>query len=165
MVYRKAEGIAWLTINGAGGASLALQAPGIPELEDFAPGCTRWLRTCRITADLTATGIHGRLSADATQLLDAMSHASNRIDQRFSLYTDSILTGTEKQPECPIRSAIASSNRCSRRPVSTTPLMSTPHLICSLQGAAYGRIAPPIYLTTVEFDRLSITSHILVIFQ
>jgi hypothetical protein len=73
---------------------LALQAPGIPELEDFAPGCTRWLRTCRITADLTAAGIRGHMPADATaaQLLDAMGRASDMIDQRFSLYTESILT-------------------------------------------------------------------------
>jgi hypothetical protein len=88
---------------------LALQAPATPVLEDFAPGFTRWLRTCRITADLTAAGIRGQMPADATtaQLLEAMGRASDMIDQRFSLYTDSILTGTEKQPECPIRSAIA----------------------------------------------------------
>ena len=77
-----------------GGAPLALQAPTAPVLEDFAPGFTRWLRTCRITADLTATGIRGHMAADATavQLLHAMSRASDMIDQRFSLYTESILT-------------------------------------------------------------------------
>lgn len=77
-----------------GGAPLALQAPATPVLEDFALGFTRWLRTCRITADLTAAGICGHMPADATaaQLLEAMGRASDMIDQRFSLYTESILT-------------------------------------------------------------------------
>jgi hypothetical protein len=77
-----------------GGAPLALQAPATPVLEDFASGFTRWLRTCRITADLTAAGIRGQMPADATtaQLLEAMGRASDMIDQRFSLYTESILT-------------------------------------------------------------------------
>jgi hypothetical protein len=84
-----------ITVQPAGGgAPLALQAPAPPVLEDFAPGFTRWLPTCGITADLTAAGIGGHLPADATatQLLDAMRRASDMIDQRFSLYTESILT-------------------------------------------------------------------------
>lgn len=77
-----------------GGTPLALQSPATPVLDDFALGFTRWLHTCRITADLTAVGICGHMPADATatQLLDAMGRASDMIDQRFSLYTESILT-------------------------------------------------------------------------
>ena len=77
-----------------GGAPLALQAPAAPVLEDFAPGFTRWLRTYRIAAELTATSIRGHMPANVTaaQLLHAMGRASDMIDQRFSLYTEAILT-------------------------------------------------------------------------
>ncbi len=76
-----------------GGASLPLQSPEVSVLEDFAPGFTRWLRTCRIDAELVSAGIRGHMPADATaaQLLEAMSRASDMIDQRFALYTESIL--------------------------------------------------------------------------
>jgi len=82
------------TQPAGGGAPLALQGPTAPVLEDFAPGFTRWLRTCGITAALTAAGICGHLPAGATaaHLLDAMGRASDMINQRFSLYTESILT-------------------------------------------------------------------------
>lgn len=73
--------------------ALALQHNAAPVLEDFAPGFARWLRTCQVTAEILPTGIHGTMPADATatQLLEAMSRASDMIDQRFALYTESIL--------------------------------------------------------------------------
>ena len=77
-----------------GGTPLAIQAAAVPVLEDFAPGFVRWLRTCNITATITTNEISGTMPADATsaQLLAAMSRASDMIDQRFSLYTESILS-------------------------------------------------------------------------
>jgi hypothetical protein len=73
--------------------ALALQHNAVPVLEDFAPGFARWLRTCQVTAEIRPTSIHGTMlaSATATQLLEAMRRASDMIDQRFALYTESIL--------------------------------------------------------------------------
>ena len=76
-----------------GNQPLALRDRAVPVLEDFAPGFARWLRTCRIEAEIVPAGIRGQMPADATatQVLGAMSRASDMIDQRFSLYTESIL--------------------------------------------------------------------------
>lgn len=74
--------------------SLSLQDSAVPVLEDFAPGFARWLRTCRIDADVTRQAIRGQMPADATpaQLLLAMQRACDMIEQRFSLYTESIVS-------------------------------------------------------------------------
>ena len=76
-----------------GDHALALRDNAVPVLQDFAPGFARWLRTCQVTAELLPNRIHGTMPADATapQLLEAMSRASDMIDQRFALYTESIL--------------------------------------------------------------------------
>jgi hypothetical protein len=72
---------------------LALHDPAAPVLEDFAPGFARWLRTCHIDAEVTTHAIRGHMPAEATagQLLRAISRVCDMIDQRFSLYTESIL--------------------------------------------------------------------------
>lgn len=73
---------------------LAFRDGANPVLEDFAPGFARWLRTCSVNAEVTTHTIRGHMSQEATarQLLLALSRACDMIDQRFSLYTEFILT-------------------------------------------------------------------------
>lgn len=72
---------------------LTLLDSTVPVLEDFIPGFTRWLRTCRIDADVTMHAVRGHLPDRTTvgHLLQAIGRACDMIDQRFALYTESIL--------------------------------------------------------------------------
>lgn len=76
------------------GQPLTLREQAVPVLEDFAPGFARWLRTCHIDAEVVTQAIRGHMPSEATasQLLLAISRACDMIDQRFSLYTESVLT-------------------------------------------------------------------------
>ena len=80
-------------VPGGSDQPLAIREDAVPVLEDFAPGFARWLRTCQVTADVLPQAIRGAMPSDATaeQLLLAVSRSCDMIDQRFSLYTESIL--------------------------------------------------------------------------
>lgn len=80
-------------VPGTGDQPLALLDNAVPVLEDFAPGFARWLRTCQVTAEVLPQAIRGAMPPEtvAGQLLLAISRSCDMIEQRFSLYTETIL--------------------------------------------------------------------------
>ena len=81
-------------INTSTGADISITDEASPVLSDFAPALARWMRTCRITATVQDKTIVGTFNQNTTiqQIFQSTHDICDLIDQRFSMYTESVLS-------------------------------------------------------------------------